>query len=204
MVAQVGYSVVGRSRGRVTSCAFCTVHVETRSVGFLVKPQKSSSTVCQWFDLKTTGMICQWFDLKINGTICQWFDLKIIGTVFSGLTSKPVVMVFSGLTSKSMAMVSPDLASKLVATVSPNLTSKSMATISLVLASKSVVEGFLVWVSKPAVRFGDLASKSSRRFLGMCLKIKRVSICRLRHKTDGRMKTTRGTCRDLAGCFVWM
>jgi hypothetical protein len=36
MVAQVGYSVVGRSRGRVTPCAVCTWHVETRSVGFLV------------------------------------------------------------------------------------------------------------------------------------------------------------------------
>jgi hypothetical protein len=39
MVAQVGYSVVGRSRGRVALCAVCTWHVETRSTGFLVKPQ---------------------------------------------------------------------------------------------------------------------------------------------------------------------
>jgi hypothetical protein len=38
MVAQVGYSVAGRSRGRVAPCAVCTVHVETRSVGFLVEP----------------------------------------------------------------------------------------------------------------------------------------------------------------------
>jgi DNA-binding transcriptional regulator of glucitol operon len=34
--AQVGYSVVGRSRGRVTPCTVCTVHKETRSVNFLV------------------------------------------------------------------------------------------------------------------------------------------------------------------------
>jgi hypothetical protein len=39
MVAQVGYSVAGRSRGRVAPCAACTWHVETRSAGFLVKPQ---------------------------------------------------------------------------------------------------------------------------------------------------------------------
>jgi hypothetical protein len=39
MVAQVRYSVAGRSRGRVTSCAACTVHVETRSKSFLVEPQ---------------------------------------------------------------------------------------------------------------------------------------------------------------------
>jgi hypothetical protein len=39
MVAQVGYSVVGRSRGRVTPCAVCTVHMEMRSVVFLVESQ---------------------------------------------------------------------------------------------------------------------------------------------------------------------
>jgi hypothetical protein len=39
MVAQVRYSVAGRSRGRVTPCAVCTWHVETRSTGFLVEPQ---------------------------------------------------------------------------------------------------------------------------------------------------------------------
>jgi hypothetical protein len=39
MVAQVGYSVVGRSRGRVTPCAVCTMYVEMRNAGFLVEPQ---------------------------------------------------------------------------------------------------------------------------------------------------------------------
>jgi hypothetical protein len=39
MVAHVGYSVTGRSRGRVAPCAVCTWHVETRSVCFLVEPQ---------------------------------------------------------------------------------------------------------------------------------------------------------------------
>ena len=39
MVAQVGYSVARRSRGRVALCAVCTVHMETRSAGFLVEPQ---------------------------------------------------------------------------------------------------------------------------------------------------------------------
>jgi hypothetical protein len=39
MVAQVGYSVAGRSRGQVALCAVYTVHVETRSVGFFVEPQ---------------------------------------------------------------------------------------------------------------------------------------------------------------------
>jgi hypothetical protein len=39
MVAQVGYSVAGQSGGWVTSCVVCTMHVETRSVDFLVGHQ---------------------------------------------------------------------------------------------------------------------------------------------------------------------
>jgi hypothetical protein len=45
MVTQVGYSVAVRSRGRMTLCAICTVHVEMRSTGFLVEPQNQ----CRWF-----------------------------------------------------------------------------------------------------------------------------------------------------------
>jgi hypothetical protein len=39
MVAQVGYSVVGRSRSWVALCAIYTWYVETRSAGSLVEPQ---------------------------------------------------------------------------------------------------------------------------------------------------------------------
>jgi hypothetical protein len=35
-------------------------------------------------------------------------------------------------------------------------------------------------------------SKSPRRFLGLGLKTKQVTVCRLHHKTDERMKTVRG------------
>jgi hypothetical protein len=37
MVAQVGYSVAGRSRGQVALCGVCTVHVEAKNTGFLVE-----------------------------------------------------------------------------------------------------------------------------------------------------------------------
>jgi hypothetical protein len=37
--AQVGYSVAGRSGGRVTLCVVCTMHKETRSESFLAEPQ---------------------------------------------------------------------------------------------------------------------------------------------------------------------
>jgi hypothetical protein len=68
----------------VTSCAVCTMHVETRSAGFLVEPQNQgrrfilglASKPLGWcvsglrFDLKTTGMVCQWFGLKTTDMIC--------------------------------------------------------------------------------------------------------------------------------------
>jgi hypothetical protein len=48
-----------------------------------------------------------------------------------------------------------------------------------------------------------LVSKSPRRFLGLCLKTKRTTVCKLRHKTDERNEDDVGTHRDLAACFAW-
>jgi hypothetical protein len=45
MVAQIDYSMTGGIGGRVTSCVVYTVHVETRSVYFLVEPQNQG----RWF-----------------------------------------------------------------------------------------------------------------------------------------------------------
>jgi hypothetical protein len=53
MVAQVGYFVVGRSRGRVAPCAVCTWHVETRSVSFLVEAQNQGGGRFPGLGLKT-------------------------------------------------------------------------------------------------------------------------------------------------------
>jgi hypothetical protein len=49
MVTQVRYSMAGRSEGRVTPCAVCTVHVEMRSAG-------------SWLSLKT----------KVDGLSVVW------------------------------------------------------------------------------------------------------------------------------------
>jgi hypothetical protein len=62
MVAHVGYSVVGRSRGRVAPCAVCTGHVETRSAGFLVEPQNQGGGGFSGLGLKTGS-----FGLVISG-----------------------------------------------------------------------------------------------------------------------------------------
>jgi hypothetical protein len=115
----------------------------------------------------------------------------------SGLTSKPVATVSDGLSSKPDAMVFSSLASKLVATVFSSLTSKLVATVSPDLASKPAVDFLVEPQNQGGGGFPDLglkigssglviwASKSSRRFLGLGLKTKQTSICRLRHKTDG-------------------
>jgi hypothetical protein len=89
-----------------------------------------------------------------------------------------------------------------------------VATVSPGLASKSVV-GFLVEPQNPdgggfpslALKTGSSglviwASKSLRRFLGLGLKIKWVSVYQLRHKTD-EGRSARDTRRDLAACFAW-
>jgi hypothetical protein len=66
MIARVGV-LGGRTIGRpVTSCAVCTVHVETRSAGFLVELQNQ----CQRF---------------VSGLAS-----KSLGRFVSGLASKPL------------------------------------------------------------------------------------------------------------------
>jgi hypothetical protein len=55
MVTHIGYSVVGRSRGRVALCTVCTVHVETRSADFLVEPQNQGRRFISGLDFKPLG-----------------------------------------------------------------------------------------------------------------------------------------------------
>jgi hypothetical protein len=55
MVAQVGYSVAGRSRGQVALCAVCTWHMETRSAGFLVEAQKQGQRFVSGLASKSLG-----------------------------------------------------------------------------------------------------------------------------------------------------
>jgi hypothetical protein len=60
MVAQVGYSVASRSRGRVAPCAVCTWHVETRSASFLIEPQNQGGGGFPGLGLKITVTV-SWF-----------------------------------------------------------------------------------------------------------------------------------------------
>jgi hypothetical protein len=118
------------------------------------------------------------------------------------LTSKLVVTVSSGLTSKSAATVFSSLASKLVVMVSPGLTSK--LALGFLVEPQNQGDG---WFSDLGLKTGSsslviLPSKSLRWFLGLALKTKWASVCRLHLKTDGE-RSARDTCRDLAACFTW-
>jgi hypothetical protein len=88
MVAQVGYSVVGRSRGQMTLCAVYTTHVKMRSAGFLVEPQNQG----RWF---VSGLASQPLEQFVSG-----LTLKSVAMISLGLASKPVATVSPGLTSK--------------------------------------------------------------------------------------------------------
>jgi hypothetical protein len=99
------------------------------------------------------------------------------------------VMVFSSLASNLLATVSPGLASKPVVgfLVEPQNQGGGGFPI---LGHKTGSFGLVIW-----------DSKSPRRFLGLCLKTKWASVCRLHHKTDGG-RSARDTRRDLAACLV--
>jgi hypothetical protein len=109
---------------------------------------------------------------------------KLVATVSGILASKPTVKVSGGLASKPTATVFSNLASKLVATVSPGLASK--LTIGFLVEPQNQGGGGFPGLDLKTGSFGLViwVSKSPRWFLGLGLKTKQVSICRLRHKTD--------------------
>jgi hypothetical protein len=181
--------------------------------------------VCEWFGLKTTQTVfvglaskpvvtvSSGLTSKPASTVSDSLASKPAATVSGGLASKPAATVSIGLSSKPAAMVFSGLTSKPVTTVFSSLASKLVAIVSPGLASKSVV-GFLVETQNQGGGFPGLglktdssglviwASKSLRRFLGLGLKTKQDSVCRLHHKTDvGR--SARDTRQDLAACFTW-
>jgi hypothetical protein len=93
MVTQVEYSVVERSGGRVTPCAVCTMHLKTRSVGFLVETKtKVNGLSVIWPQNHWDGF--HQFGLKTGGDGFLRFGLKTGGLGFSVWTSKLVTVVW--------------------------------------------------------------------------------------------------------------
>jgi hypothetical protein len=110
--------------------------------------------------------------------VSEWFGLKTTWTVLAGLTSKLVGTVSPGLASKPVVcfLVEPQ-----------NQGGGGFFGLGL----KTGSSGLVIW-----------ASKSPRRFLGLGLKTMWASVCRLRHKTDGR-RSARDTRQDLAAYLAW-
>jgi hypothetical protein len=115
---------------------------------------------------------------KPMATVCEWFGLKTTRTVFSSLASKLVVMISFGLASKPVVsfLVEPQ-----------NKGGGGFPGLGL----KTGSFGLEIW-----------ASKSPQRFLGLGLKTKWASVCRLSHKIDGGTSAW-DTHQDLVACFVW-
>jgi hypothetical protein len=108
----------------------------------------------------------------------------------SGLASKPLGRFSSVWPQNQWRTVSPGLASKPAVgfLVEPqNQGGGGFSGLGLKTGSSSLV----IW-----------DSKSPRWFLGLGLKTKWASVCRLRHKTDGG-RSVQDTCRDLAACLGW-
>jgi hypothetical protein len=87
MVAHVRYSVTRRSGGRVTSCAICTVHMETRSACFLVEHQNQDRWFVSGLASKPQGRFLR-FGHKIGGDVFSRFGLKTGGLGFPSLCIK--------------------------------------------------------------------------------------------------------------------
>jgi hypothetical protein len=65
--SRIGYSMAGRSRGRVALCAVCTVHVQTRSASFLVEPQNQGQPFVSGLASKPLGQFPIGLGLKTDG-----------------------------------------------------------------------------------------------------------------------------------------
>jgi hypothetical protein len=161
----------------------------------VVWPQNHWDSFSSVWASKPMVTACEWFDLKTTRMVFVGLALKPVATVSDGLASKPAVMVSGGLASKPAATVSGGLASKPAVTVFSSLASKLVVTVSSDLASKPVV-GFLVEPQNHCgggfpslgLKAGSFSlmiwvSTSQRQILGLGLKIKWASVCRLRHKT---------------------
>jgi hypothetical protein len=67
MVAHVGYSMIGRSKGRVAPCAVGTMHVKMRRAGFLVEPQNQGRRFVSGLASKSLGRFLIGLGLKTDG-----------------------------------------------------------------------------------------------------------------------------------------
>jgi hypothetical protein len=94
------------------------------------------------------------------------------------------------------------LASTPWSTVSPGLASKPIATVLVVGPQNHSLRFLGLGLKTGSYGLVIRPIKSSRWILGLGIKTMWAMVCWLRHKSDGRMKMVRGTCRDLAACFA--
>jgi hypothetical protein len=87
MVAQVRYLVAGRSRDQVALCVVYTVHIETKSVGFLVEPQNQGRRFVNGLASKPIGQFSLvWPQSRWRRFSPVWLQNRWLG--FLGLSLK--------------------------------------------------------------------------------------------------------------------
>jgi hypothetical protein len=215
MVAQVGYSVAGRSRGRVAPCAVCTWHVETRSASFLVEPQNQGHMAASelpqagqrelepqvtWRHGSCPGLGSGGWSRRTRGgtgALPGWAaGAGAAGHVVAPELLRRVLSSFRQFGLKTGGDGFSRFALKTGGRVSWLSLRNQGGGGFLGLGLKTGSSGLVIW-----------ASKSLRRFLGLGLKIKWASGCRLRHKTDGG-RSARDMHQNLAVCLaskqVWL
>jgi hypothetical protein len=67
MVAQIGYSVAGRLRGRVAPCAVYTMHKEMRNASFLVELENQGRRFVSGLISKPLGQFLIGLGLNTDG-----------------------------------------------------------------------------------------------------------------------------------------
>jgi hypothetical protein len=147
MVAQVRYSVVGRSRGRVAPCAVCIWHMETRSAGFLVEPQNQGRRFVSDLASKRLGRFVSGLPSKSLGRFSPvWPQNR--WRQFLAVWPQNLLRRFSLVWPQNQWRWFSSLPSKLVAKVSPGLASKPAMGF-LVEPQNQGGGGFPVYASKP-------------------------------------------------------
>jgi hypothetical protein len=191
MVSQLKYSVARRSRGRVAPCAVYTVHVEMRSADFLVEPQNQGRRFVSGLASKSLERFLPvWPQNWWQRFLAVWPQnlLRWFSPVWPQNRWRQFSLVWLQNQWRRFSPVWPQNWWRRFLPVWPqNQGGGGFPS----LGHKTGSSGLVIW-----------ASKSPRWFLGLGLKIKWASVCRLRHKTD-RGRSAQDMCRDLVACFAW-
>jgi hypothetical protein len=170
--------VAGWLRGRVTLCAVCTVHVETRSASFLIEPQNQGQRFVSGLASKPVATVLR-LGLKIGTDGFSRFGLKT-GGGFLGWASKSRWWRISRFSPQNWQLRLGDLGLKTTTTVSW-FGPQNQADYGLSVVPQNRREG-------------DDVGHTSRSSRLLCVEVNQARVSQSGLKTDGGV--TAGGARD--------